>query len=177
MAKVHITGASCSGVSTLGVALAETLAVPHLDTDDYFWLPTDPPFSEKRPVPERVDLIREAQGGAGWVLSGSLDGWGDELVDKADLVVFLATPTPVRLARLKRREHTRFGDRIGPGGDMEVLHRGFLTWSAQYDEPGFMGRSRARHEAWLAEVQGPVLRLFGTLPVVDLVNEVMQALA
>ena len=35
-------GASGAGVSTLGRALAGALALPHHDTDDYFWLPTIP---------------------------------------------------------------------------------------------------------------------------------------
>jgi hypothetical protein len=30
---------------------------PHFDTDDYFWLPTDPPFTEKRETPLRQRLL------------------------------------------------------------------------------------------------------------------------
>ena len=175
--KIHVTGAACSGVTTLGAALAEALGVPLVDTDEFFWLPAEPPFSQKRPAAERVELIAAAQGPAGWLLSGSLDGWGDPLIEDADLLVFLITPTPVRLARLKRRERARFGDRIGPGGDMEAIHRGFLDWAAQYDDPGFVGRSRARHEAWLGEQRAPVLRLSGTRPADALVAEVLAALA
>lgn len=175
--KIHITGAACSGVSTLGAALSDSLSLPLIDIDDYFWLPAEVPFSSKRPVGERVELIRAAQGKTGWVLAGSLDGWGDALVEKADLIVFLTAPTPVRLARLKRREIARFGPRIGPGGDMETIHSGFLDWAARYDEPGFIGRSRARHEAWLEDQSARILRLPGTRPVESLTEEVLTALA
>ena len=41
--RIHILGASGSGTTALGQALAEHLRCPHFDTDDYFWLPTDPP--------------------------------------------------------------------------------------------------------------------------------------
>lgn len=174
--KIHVTGASCTGVTTLGAALAEALSVPLIDTDDYFWLPTEPPFTGKRPAAERVALIRAAQGENGWVVSGSLDGWGDALIEQAELLVFLTAPTPVRLARLKRRERERFGDRIGPGGDMEGIHLGFMDWAAQYDMAGFIGRSRARHEAWLVEQPTPVLRLVGTGPVAEQVERVLEAL-
>jgi len=51
---VHITGASGSGTTTLGRALAERLGWMHLDTDDFYWLPTDPPYREKRPAETRL---------------------------------------------------------------------------------------------------------------------------
>jgi adenylate kinase family enzyme len=34
--RIHIMGAPGSGTTALGRALAEALAVPHHDTDDYF---------------------------------------------------------------------------------------------------------------------------------------------
>ena len=39
--RIHIVGASGAGVTTLGRAVADALAIPHHDTDDFFWLPTD----------------------------------------------------------------------------------------------------------------------------------------
>jgi adenylate kinase family enzyme len=32
--RIHVTGASGAGVTTLGRALADALAIPHHDTDD-----------------------------------------------------------------------------------------------------------------------------------------------
>jgi hypothetical protein len=46
---------------------------------------------------------------AEWVLSGSLDGWGDPLIPLFDLMVFVVVPTEVRLQRLRERETRRFG--------------------------------------------------------------------
>src|SRR5829696_7380488 len=70
--RVHITGASGSGTTTLGHALAARFGWRHLDTDDHFWLPTDPPFQQQRPVPERLALLCAALAGSGWVLSGAV---------------------------------------------------------------------------------------------------------
>ena len=44
MAKnlIHIFGASGSGTTTLAEKISRELGYFHLDTDDYFWLPTDP---------------------------------------------------------------------------------------------------------------------------------------
>ena len=174
--RIHITGASGTGVSTLGLALAEALAVPFVDSDDAYWLPTDPRFTAKRPIPDRLAFIAEAQGAGGWVVAGSLCGWGDPAVRAADLIVFLTAPTPQRLARIRRRERAEFGERVAAGGDMERIHSEFLNWAAQYDDPHFTGRSRVMHETWLIQQTAPVLRLQGTDTLEDLVAQVTDAL-
>jgi adenylate kinase family enzyme len=46
--RILVTGASGSGTTTLGKALAEQLACAFLDADDFFWFPTNPPFTQKR---------------------------------------------------------------------------------------------------------------------------------
>jgi adenylate kinase family enzyme len=112
--RIHITGASGAGVTTLGRALGGSLAIPHHDTDDYFWLPTCPPYRDKRDIGDRLWLMREVfLDRADWILSGSLDGWGDPLILYFDLVVFLYVPTEIRLQRLRSREATRFGVALG----------------------------------------------------------------
>ena len=76
--RIHILGASGSGTTTLGRALAAPLQCPHFDTDDYFWVPTDPPYTPQRERTERAQLLMDdltAQDA--WVVSGSLCGWGD----------------------------------------------------------------------------------------------------
>ena len=55
---IHITGASGSGTSTLGRALAAELNMPFLDGDDYYWLDPKPPFVEKRDAILRAQLLR-----------------------------------------------------------------------------------------------------------------------
>ncbi len=181
VARLHITGASCTGTSTLGgAALAQRLGVPHLDTDRYYWAPTDPPFTIKRPPVERVRLIEADQGAGGWVLSGSLMGWGGEAaLSDCDLILFLtAPPWEVRRTRLIAREQARFGgDRIAPGGDMHAIHTGFLDWASRYDDPAFAGRSRARHEDWLGRQGVPVLHLDATRPRDALTEDVLSSAA
>ena len=107
--RIHILGASGSGATTFGQAVAGALSIPHHDTDDYFWLPTEPPFTDKRPVDDRLRLMAEMfVPRVDWVLSGSLTGWGDPLIPLFDLVVFLRVPREVRLERLRRREARRY---------------------------------------------------------------------
>jgi adenylate kinase family enzyme len=49
--RIHITGASGAGVTRLGRVLTDALAVPHHDTDDYFWQPTVPPYQKSARSP------------------------------------------------------------------------------------------------------------------------------
>jgi adenylate kinase family enzyme len=47
---IQVMAASGSGASSLGRALAETIAQPHHDADDYLWLPTVPTYRTLREV-------------------------------------------------------------------------------------------------------------------------------
>jgi adenylate kinase family enzyme len=167
--RVHIFGASGSGTTTLALALAAAHGHRHLDTDDFYWLPSNPPFRDVRPVEERLVLLRRALvEGPAWVISGSLCGWGDPLIPEFDLVVFLAVATEVRMARLRAREVERYGrEAIAPGGALHGSHTEFLDWAARYDAGGLDMRSRALHEVWLAALPGATLRLEGDRPVAE----------
>ncbi|WP_373354613.1 AAA family ATPase [Pseudoroseicyclus sp. CXY001] len=176
--RFHITGASGSGVTTLGRALAQALSCPSFDTDDFFWLPTDPPYAEKRPVTRRLALMNELfLRRPGWVLSGSLNGWGDPLIPFFDAVVFVTLPPEERLRRLAAREVRRYGTAaLQPGGREHVGHKAFMAWAERYDDPTFTGRSRARHEAWLSALPCPVIEVSSDRPVEEMVHDVTSAL-
>ena len=172
-------GASGAGVTSLGRALAESLALPHHDTDDYFWRPTTPPYRDKRDVADRLRLMHEVfLDRADWVLSGSLDGWGGPIVSFFDMVVFVYTPTNVRLQRLRDREARHFGaEAVAPGGWRHEDTEEFLDWASHYDDGSREGRNLARHRAWLATLPCPVVRLDGTRPTHALVQDVIAAIA
>jgi adenylate kinase family enzyme len=59
--RVHILGASGAGTTTLAQALAARLGSPHYDVDDYFWLPSDPPFQHIRVEKRRQVLLEELE--------------------------------------------------------------------------------------------------------------------
>lgn len=178
--NIHITGASGSGVTTLGRALSLALGSEHLDTDDFYWTPSDPPYQVKRPPEERLALLREAfarETLTGWILAGSVNTWADQLIPFFDVVIFVSTPTELRLQRLRTRETERFGaENVAPGGSWHAQYVWFLEWAAAYDDGNRKGRSRPRHEAWLAQLPCPVLRLDGSSTVECLVQQVLDAL-
>ena len=174
---IHIFGASGSGTSTLGWALAEKTGFRFMDTDDYYWLPAEPMYTLKRPIPERLALMaRDLDECSDAVLSGSLAGWGDPLIPRFTLAVRLVTPTPVRMERLKQREYARYVRRILPGGDLFEQSQAFLAWAAQYDDGLPPLRSRALHDLWQQKLSCPLLTLDGTLPLDELAEAVLQKL-
>jgi len=172
-----VFGASGSGTSTLARGLASRMAMQAFDTDDFYWHPTDPPFREKRRVPDRVRLMEEMfLPRANWVLSGSCDGWGDVVIPRLTHAVFLTLPAGQRLARLRARERRRYGKEIEPGGRQFEAYRGFLNYSMSYEDGDVTMRSLQRHEAWIAGLPCPVLRLDARTPLDELVRDTMQAL-
>ncbi len=177
--RIHLVGASGSGTSTLGATLSQRFGYAHLDTDEYFWEPTVPPFQRPRERRQRQALLGTAlDAHPRWVLSGSLCGWGDIFIPRFPLVIFLRVPQEIRLARLKEREQRRYGaDALAPGGAMHEAHMAFLNWAAAYDEGNEDMRSRRRHERWLAALPCPCLRLEGPLTVAEQLARLEEVLA
>ncbi|MEI9952223.1 MAG: AAA family ATPase [Pseudomonadota bacterium] len=165
--RILVTGASGSGTSTLGRAVAAALQAAFVEADDLFWLPTDPAFKAKRDATERAALLHDQlSGNPSVVVSGSIYGWGPGLEDAFNLVVFLQAPAEVRVARLRERELRILGR----------VDEAFIAWAAQYDIGDMPGRSLARHLTWLESRSCPVLRLPGTENVEALRSAVLAAL-
>lgn len=165
--RILITGASGSGTTTLGRALAQELECAFFDADDYYWVPSHPPFRHKRESALRLSLLlADLDQVASAVLSGSVLNWGPEIEDSFSLIIFLTLPASIRVARLRQRELAQFGQ-VDPK---------FLEWAAQYDEGRMTGRSLARHEQWLAERSCEVVRIDGDLSVEERVARFLAAM-
>lgn len=179
MEVIHIFGASGSGVSTLGRAVESVLGYRQLDTDDYFWQPTDPPYTVKRETARRKELmLRDMQELDKCVVTGSMLGWSDFLEPLMTLAVYMYTPREVRLERLRQREREELGERLLPGGDFHDNHQEFLAWAAAYDTGGEgVGRNRLAHEDWMGTLTCPVLRLSGEDSPEGNVERIRAALA
>jgi uridine kinase len=165
---VLITGASGTGTTSLGRALADELKADHIDTDDLFWLPMQPAFRHKRDFAQRNQLLQAAlSSSAQTVVSGSVFGWGSAIEDSFGLIVFLRVPTAERLRRLREREMSQRGQ----------VNEGFIAWAAQYDEGGRTGRSLARHQGWLQARRCPVVQLEGVATLARWSAVIRQQLA
>ena len=175
--RINVIGGSGSGTSTLGRSLASALSLPHFESDAYFHVPSDPPYQNQRPAEERYQLICRDLGADGsWVLSGGIADWNPYPELSFTCVVFLYVPTAIRIERLRHRERARFGSRIEVGGDMYDTHREFINWASRYDEGGIEGKTLARHQAYLASQQCPVLEYRGVLPLSDITADVLRSI-
>ncbi|MNB76872.1 hypothetical protein D3C75_235450 [compost metagenome] len=173
--RIHIMGASGAGTSTLGQALASRLPHRHLDSDDYFW---EHKYTKQRDITERLSSIKyDLDQPEPWILSGAVCGWGDGLRPYFDLVIFLWIPPELRLERLRAREYERYGTESLPGGSRYEDVQTFLEWASLYDTAGPEVRSRKLHESWMLELDCPVLRLEGDLPVEERVEAVLDYLS
>jgi hypothetical protein len=140
------------------------LGYAFFDEDDYYWLPTEPPYQQKRQREDRISTMLADLGKTnGYVLSGSVSSWGQELKASFDFVVFLVVPTEIRVQRLMERETRERG----------YVNQEFIEWARQYDVGKMSGRSRGLHEKWLTEVPCPILRLEGNMSVDDYVAKVL----
>ena len=92
-------------------------------------------------------------------------------------MIFLEVATESRLTALRTREARRFGAAaVAPGGWRHEETQWFLEWASHYEDGTREGRSRPRHEAWLAKLDCAVLRLEGHRPLEVMVEEIMESL-
>ena len=172
---IYIFGASGSGTTALGEAIDKTLDYKHLDVDDYFWMPSDPPYATKRELDERQRLLRaDIINNQKSVISGSLCGWGDVFIPYFDLAIFVDTLTELRIRRIKEREYSKFGNRILPGGNMYEKQTEFIEWAKGYDIVGVEQRSRVLHMEWIKKLKCPVITVDGALPMNDLISQIAE---
>jgi adenylate kinase family enzyme len=163
--RIHITGASGSGTTTLGRALASRLGYTFLDADDYYWESTSPPFQTKRKKEDRLRMAIDATSRSPrFILTGSICGWGRSVEDCFDLIVYLYIPSMLRLARLREREIVRYGK----------IDQEFIDWAARYDDGDLNVRSRLLHETWLQGRCCDVLRLEGDMSVEDRIEAILK---
>lgn len=165
---IHIFGASGAGTTTLGMRIANEMGFKHMDTDDYYWMPTNPPYTSSRPINERLAMInKDISLENNIVLSGSLTDWGDVLIPIFTFAIRVNTDTEIRIERLEKREKERFGKRIAIGGDMYDAHIEFIEWARAYDTGDLSTRSKAKHDEWqkllkcdLIEINGANIEKF-----------------
>ncbi|MFT6964563.1 MAG: adenylate kinase family enzyme [Flammeovirgaceae bacterium] len=172
--KILLFGASGSGTSTLGREIEKKSNFKHLDVDDYYWKPTNPPYQEKVPLGERNQkLTTDFQQYENVIVSGSMVSWGKEWESVFDLVVFIYLNPTIRIQRLQQREFERYGNKLLTDEKVKQASEDFIEWAKKYDEPDFTGRSLKVHRDWIELLDCPVLELDGAEELEDKVNSVL----
>jgi adenylate kinase family enzyme len=172
--RLHIFGASGSGVSTLGNALKNLWGIPYFDTDDYFWIPTEPPFVQRREETERNNLLKQnVEQHVSWIVGGSMIHWNICL--DANLIIFLWLPPKIRLERLQSREFERYGLSLYIDKNRRQKFEHFLRWAEDYDNnTGIANRTLKAHEEWLNTITQPVLKIIGDVTIEEKILRIME---
>ena len=169
---IIVNGASGTGKTTLGRALAKQLGFPHLDLDDYYYPSQDEVgsyrFAELRPRNKIIEHLKnDLSKHPYFVMSGTIGSILWDFVNPLfDLAVLLFVPTETRLERVKARAFERYGERVLEGGDLYNNHQEFYNHIQQYDI-GYHSVSLQRHEQWAKEIHCPVIRVDGTRAIIE----------
>jgi len=161
--RIHIFGASGSGVTTLGKALSEELNLEYFDSDDFFWLPTQIPFTERQNLEMRNSIVSDKLlTSENWIFGGSIIHWGENVFPAFDLIIFLYLPPDVRLERLRKREHERYGEEITTNPERAKKFQEFMDWAKDYDHhTGIANRTLKAHLEWLSGMNIPLIEISG----------------
>lgn len=103
--KIAIIGNAGSGKSTLGLKLYQIFGVPLYHLDQYFWKPgwQEPNIDEFEKIHNLLCDQKE------WIIEGVATRFFEYRVKKADIVIFLDTPTYICLYRVFKRVIANFG--------------------------------------------------------------------
>ena len=161
--RIVIFGGAGTGKTTLGRSLAQRLGWSFLDSDDYYWEKTMPPYEKKIPLAVRnKNLMVAFAKSEHVVVSGFLSTWSKFWDTAFDLAVFLRVPKEIRMNRLIQREIVRYGNSLIDDANAKNKSKEFLDWAEGYEDES-NGSGITEHLNWIEELDCPVVKIKGDL--------------
>ena len=180
--RIHVTGNSSSGKSTLGLQLSRMLGTPFVELDALNWKPNWVGLNETNPE-ELERRICEATAGDSWVVAGSYTRFSQRnFWDRAQTVIWLDLPAPLLLLRMLRRSWRRWRTKeLLWGTNHEPFWPQFKVWAKQDSLVWWIvtQHARKRHNmfTYIADPQWAhirFVRLTSTLEVEALLQSVQR---
>lgn len=169
--RIIVCGGNGAGKSTLGKKLAETIGCKFADIEDYYFPKKEPSYMyASARTREEVSglLLNDMKRYPEFVLASVKGNYGDEIVSMFTIAVLISVPKDIRMKRVKDRSFQKFGDRIFPGGDLYEKEEQFFAMVEH--------RSEDEVEDWVKSLRIPVIRVDGTRPIDNNVEEVVKFL-
>ena len=98
--RIHIMGAAGSGKTTLAQQLSGHLDVPCYLLDKIAY---EGGSGEKIPLDVKLESIRSIIAQPGWITEGAFLWWTDQLLEAADLIIWLDLPFRITAWRIVKR--------------------------------------------------------------------------
>ncbi len=156
---IHIMGASGTGTTSIGAALAKALSYNVIESDFYKWKQTVPAFQEMRPLEEsNALLLEQIEKNKNLIIAGSLHA-NPVTFAYIDLIIYLYAPTRVRMRRIKRRDKLMGYNSMKQDESVRRNFKDFLWCAKNYDNLAFDGRSKLSQEYVISSCNAPVIRI------------------
>ena len=169
---ILVCGLNGAGKSTMAKALAERLYFRFVDIEDiYFSRQDNPdyPYEKSRPYEEVVSMLTSIVNSENDIVLASVTGkFGDEFVSHLKCAICIEVPREIRLKRVYDRSYNLFGEKSCEGGDYYEQTKSFHDFCASRDENLV--------NDWLSTICCPIVRVDGTLPISDNVNQLAKKL-
>jgi 2,3-bisphosphoglycerate-dependent phosphoglycerate mutase len=162
---ILVCGLNGAGKTTLARELAQLLGYKHMDIEDYYFLPSDIPYTRSRTREECISLmLADMEKHPNFVLSAVIGNFGEEVIKRFDLAIIACAPLDVRLARALKRDFDRFGNRALEGGDL---------YEQQFEFHNKVAARPADYtEQWVKTLSCSVFRIDATRDVQETAKEI-----
>lgn len=175
--KIIIFGASGTGKTTLGKLISEKLNWMFLDSDDYYWEKTNPPFEVKIPLERRNENLKtDFKKYENVIVCGSLCTWSKFWNTAFDLGIFLRLPKTVRMKRLQNREIERYGDELITNEEIKKKSIAFLEWAEKYDDETSDRLRIKEHQNWIEELDCSIIEINRDLTKDEMIKVIIKKL-
>jgi len=126
MKRVMINGGPGSGKSTLARALGAATGLPVYHMDQLHWKPG----WVQRPLHERIPMAHAIEDSDAWIFEGGMSATYDHRAARADTMIWVDLPMPLRWWRVVKRLVTSYGQtRPDSAPDCpEIFHRETLDF-------------------------------------------------
>ena len=106
MKKIMIIGCGGSGKSTLAKDLHKITGLELIHLDRIFWTPGWKELPREEWIEKNKKILAEKES---WIMDGNYGSTMDMRLEKADTIIFMDTPTQVRLFRVLKRIVKHYG--------------------------------------------------------------------
>ncbi|MCQ2478714.1 MAG: AAA family ATPase [Clostridia bacterium] len=169
---ILICGLNGVGKSSIGIILAERLSYRFIDDEDLYFSKQDKSYKFSNPRSKaEVEHILETMiaENNNFVFSAVKGDYGDTLISALDYAILIEVPKQIRIQRVRERSFVEFGERILPGGDLFEKENAWFSFVER--------RAEDYVSKWIEQLNCPVIRLDGTLPIEENVNYLISTVS